>query len=557
MDSSDNIMVNRPYLELEQNNNNSYINSPFCNQKTVYNTHKSPYISYQNSHFFPVDFNMNSNNNYQRNVSNLNKHTIKERKSNIKNSSNNNINNRYNINNSNNSNNNFKNFYNNYIDFSTNNNINFNINQTFSQLNQVNKYNVFYPNELINMNNMCDEYMCFPNEFNVGYGQNLWHNYYNMNNFNPNFINTKTFTNTTANTEPQKQNQSPVGQNYALFSHTSENIPTKECEDFTKFIYNLPMPIGQYLCTQNGQKLIEKINAKYKKYCVTILISMIENTLIKIMQHGRGNYCIQDLIEICDDYQKHIIIEMIRNDIVYLSLTKSSIYAVKKLVIKTTNLEDQETILRAVKGNITKMGTDVNASYVLESIILNFKEESLLKLDFYNEIIDNLVTLCLSQHGTCLVKSFISYIKSYELRAKIDVVLADNCVVISENEYGNYCIQHMLEKWDNSLCLNVINSLINNVYLLSSNKYSCNVIEKALNCLKGENKEKLLGKIIALDKVIYLLKNKYAKYVVQKSLNLLSKEQKKNYIKKIIEIILASSLQINERQKIIQFMKEI
>jgi hypothetical protein len=51
---------------------------------------------------------------------------------------------------------------------------------------------------------------------------------------------------------------------------------------------------------------------------------------------------------------------------------------------------------------------------------------------------------------------------------------------IVQNPFGNYAIQHVFEEWGVEICIKIIGIIQQNIFSLSMQKYSSNVVERSL-----------------------------------------------------------------------------
>ena len=95
-------------------------------------------------------------------------------------------------------------------------------------------------------------------------------------------------------------------------------------------------------------------------------------------------------------------------------------------------------------------------------------------------------------------------------------------------------------------CLPVVKAFQNNVYFLSMQKYSSNVIEKCLEKGYENLYEGLIAEISMESKIIDLIKSPYGNYVIQKALKL----SKLVYKRKLISLILKDLKKLEDKKLI-------
>lgn len=124
-------------------------------------------------------------------------------------------------------------------------------------------------------------------------------------------------------------------------------------------------------------------------------------------------------------------------------------------------------------------------------------------------------------------------------------------LIISQNPFGNYVIQYLLEVWTIKDCELIVNEIFNKIFELSSERFSANIIIYVLKYFNNNYKKKLISILCFSTNIINLLKNKYSFYVINKTVNYMDKNIKakfKLYLEKKME---------NTSSKEMKLLKEI
>ena len=120
-------------------------------------------------------------------------------------------------------------------------------------------------------------------------------------------------------------------------------------------------------------------------------------------------------------------------------------------------------------------------------------------------------------------------------RDEINKSIVDLC----QDQYGNYVIQHLLEKRGGEHCQEVYDALKTRIYDMSIHKFASNVIERCLHFGTKDQKDDLINEIVSKDdnvhdSLITLVKDKFGNYVVQKMIEYAPEEQKQKIIEHIV-----------------------
>lgn len=134
-----------------------------------------------------------------------------------------------------------------------------------------------------------------------------------------------------------------------------------------------------------------------------------------------------------------------------------------------------------------------NATHVLQKIILLFPDNHRAYL---NEIIlNNFINLCLDPNGICLIKIFIKTNTLIYNKKRINENIINNFVILAESPFGNYGIQYLMEIWSNNELMGIKDKILENIYQLSLQQFSSNVVEKAIEIFEEDIKIKMIRKL--------------------------------------------------------------
>ena len=173
------------------------------------------------------------------------------------------------------------------------------------------------------------------------------------------------------------------------------------------------------------------------------------------------------------------------------------------------------------------MAYDKNAIYVLQKIVLLFPD---IHRIYLNEIIlNNFIDLCLDSNGICLIKNFIKTNTLQNNKQRIIEEIVQNFNVLAESPFGNYGIQYLMENWNKNDLNDIKNKIMENIYKLSMQQYSSNVVEKAIEIFEEDVKERMIKKICFESNFVVILKNKFGRFVIHKAIEYMRDELKKKF----------------------------
>ena len=458
------------------------------------------------------------------------------------------------------------------INYSKENNFSFSFNQndiqnrmnlTQYKNNTLNNYNInIFPN-LENFNKAYDNDKNYINinqnmglnnkNINIYKNDNKFFNSGNINNYFNNINNVKITQNNLKETKNQINLEKSLENNNVNNINNKNiinSINSNTLDEFKKYISTLPMPLVNFLCTPKGtleiQKKLEKSNNEYK----ILLINLLNKQgLSKIMKNTYGNYFFQQLIKKNEKSIISLIISYISEDFLDISKDFSGTFSLQALLDEISSIEEEQNILNSIKNKELEMAFDKNATHVLQKIILLFPDNHRAYL---NEIVlNNFINLCLDPNGICLIKIFIKTNTLIYNKKRINEHITNNFVILAESPFGNYGIQYLMEIWNKNELTGIKDKILENIYQLSLQQYSSNVVEKAIEIFEEDIKIKMIRKLCFENNfTISLLKNKFGKFVLNKAIKYMKMDMRNEFEIYLINDINNNIYKNKDRNKI-------
>ena len=411
-------------------------------------------------------------------------------------------------------------------------NINYNYNCfNISNINcQINNSNYLFPN---NKGNKYTSIQCKDNTNNI----NILNNFRNVNDININCI----------NIIKNKTNQ------INSYNQQDKKITL---EEFVKYINGISMPVIDFVCNSKGalelQKILEKAGFDVKLYFITILK---REGLTVIMKNIHGNYFFQKLIKDSSGKIISSIVLYIIEDFIDISKDDSGTFSIQALLNEISSVNDINKILQKIKGHEIEMIYNKNATYVVQKIVLKFPD--FLRKDLNEIILQNFSKLCLDVNGICLVKNFIRTNTIENDKQLMNIIVTNNFVLLAQSPFGNYAIQFLLEKLNSNELNELFGVLNENIYKLSVQQFSSNVVEKALEKMDEITREKILDKLFFQGKFIILLKNKFGKFVISKAASYMPQELKTKFEFELVNNINKGIYNHKDKNRVKKFLAKM
>eukprot|EP00249_Psilotum_nudum_P011055 c22941_g1_i4 orf=265-753(-) len=121
------------------------------------------------------------------------------------------------------------------------------------------------------------------------------------------------------------------------------------------------------------------------------------------------------------------------------------------------------------------------------------------------------------QHGGCVLQHCID-ISSGVQQQWLVAEIASNALVLSQDPFGNYVVQYILDMAMPWAAIEVIARLEGTFSCLSMQKFNSNVFEKCLKLAGEESKSCIIQELVASYCLGQLLQDPYANDVVQSAL---------------------------------------
>ena len=318
----------------------------------------------------------------------------------------------------------------------------------------------------------------------------------------------------------------------SLFYSFSEDNKFSSLDKCFPLSYNRSTILSAFHSQRNTillQKSLSEINDDTKN----TIIKQLSGTFCKIIKNKNGNYFCNDLFKVCDKTQRIEVLKEISSTIYEDCVDEYGTHPIQILIELSECEEEYKLILSSFNdyNKILNASLNSNGSYVIQKIIVHIPER--YRMEFNLMFIKFLSILSMDMYGVCTVKKFIGYTKNELLLKQILNIILTNFVNISENQYGNYLIQYLLEYWWNKnegvflkkLCISKFYALATNHY----SSYICDLFIKLANI----NEKKLLRSSLIKDKTVTLLMNNNSgNIIVNKLMNSLKNSKDENNSKK-------------------------
>ena len=192
-------------------------------------------------------------------------------------------------------------------------------------------------------------------------------------------------------------------------------------------------------------------------------------------------------------------------------------------------------IIIELKDNFEKFIEDQNGNHVIQKLIERSKIGEIIGI--YNAVYKNVVQFSKHQYGCRVIQTLLKKCNEEQISKILKKI--NNVKELSEDQYGNYIIQYILENQKGKNVDFIYDALKGNIYDFSIHKYASNVVERALHYGNEIQRKKIINEIIEQDDrkkecILSMVKDKFGNYVVQKLIEFSDKETREDIINRII-----------------------
>ena len=206
-------------------------------------------------------------------------------------------------------------------------------------------------------------------------------------------------------------------------------------------------------------------------------------------------------------------------ELVSVALNTHGTRAVQKLVETLRTPEQVALATEALKPGVVTLIKDLNGNHVIQRCLQRLGAED--NQFVYDAARRCCVEIATHRHGCCVLQRCIDHAADGQRRALVQEIAAQ-ALVLSQDPFGNYVVQYILDlslSWANG---EVMMRLAGNYAELSMQKFSSNVVEKCLKLADSsleEHRNVVVREIMTSPLLDRLLMDPYGNYVVQSTLS--------------------------------------
>ncbi|KAG7026192.1 Pumilio-like 5 [Cucurbita argyrosperma subsp. argyrosperma] len=254
----------------------------------------------------------------------------------------------------------------------------------------------------------------------------------------------------------------------------------------------------------------------------------------KLITDVFGNYVIQKFFEHGTHEQRKELADQLAGQILPLSLQMYGCRVIQK-ALEVIELDQKTHLVRELDGHVMRCVRDQNGNHVIQKCIecVPSEEIGFIISSFEGQV----ATLSTHPYGCRVIQRILEHCSDEAQSQCIVDEILDSVYVLAQDQYGNYVIQHVLERGMRRERSQIISKLAGKFVRMSQHKYASNVVEKCLEHGDTTERELIIEEIMGQseenDTLLAMMKDQFANYVVQKIIEICNDEQREILLNRI------------------------
>ncbi|KXZ52645.1 hypothetical protein GPECTOR_9g690 [Gonium pectorale] len=309
--------------------------------------------------------------------------------------------------------------------------------------------------------------------------------------------------------------------------------------------------VYEFSLDQHGSRFIQQKLETVSPEDLDAAFTEVLPRILHLMTDVFGNYVVQKFLEHGMPEHHARLAKALHGHVLQLSLQMYGCRVVQK-ALEVFNEEQQVELISELDGHIMRCVRDQNGNHVIQKCIECVPNARI------TGVLDNFL-MCvvpLSTHpfGCRIIQRILENVRDARRRTAVMADILGAAVQLTQDQYGNYVIQHVLERGTAEERSSIAGSLAANVVQLSMHKFASNVIEKCLTYGSTADRDLLVNRMLGAqalqmqaaaaagaaeaeleveDPVQAMMKDQFGNYVVQKVLEVCSDEQRETMLARV------------------------
>jgi hypothetical protein len=247
------------------------------------------------------------------------------------------------------------------------------------------------------------------------------------------------------------------------------------------------------LSEQKTAIILQKILMESSDEEILSIVHELKGEFRKLIFDKNGNFFCKDLFKICGQREHIIILKELYQTLSEDCCNNYATHPIQALIEFSSCEEEYKLILYSFNdyNKLLYASLDPNGAFVIQKIIIRIPERFRGEFNFIFTSFIRFV--CKKKYGIVVVKKFIEFTRGENTTQQIMNAIKLNFMNFAVDNYGNYLIQFILEKFANFPEGKEIKNLIfQNFNVMCKSKYSSFICELYVKMLTSEEKSELI-----------------------------------------------------------------
>ncbi|THU56850.1 hypothetical protein C4D60_Mb11t21540 [Musa balbisiana] len=251
-----------------------------------------------------------------------------------------------------------------------------------------------------------------------------------------------------------------------------------------------------------------------------------------------GCRVIQKAIEVVDlDQKKKMVLELDGHVMRCVRDQNGKGTMSSRNAIEVVDLDQKKKMVLELDGHVMRCVRDQNGNHVIQKCIECVPQDAIQFIisTFYDQV----VTLSTHPYGHCcrVIQRVLEYCDDPNTQQIVMGEILQSVSLLTQDQYGNYVVQHVLEHGKPSERSAIIKKLAGQIVQMSLQKFASNVVEKCLTFGSLEERQilvnEMLGSTEENEPLQAMMKDQFGNYVVQKVLETCDDQQRELILSRI------------------------
>ena len=284
--------------------------------------------------------------------------------------------------------------------------------------------------------------------------------------------------------------------------------------------------------SQKTTIILQKSLNNASKETLDNIIDEMSGCYSSVIRNKNGNYFCSDLFKVCEKSQRIKVLKELSNTLSEDCIDEYGTHPIQTLIELAESEDEYKLLLLSFNdyNKILRAALSQNGTYVIQKLIRHIPEK--YRMEFNLIFVKFVCILSMDMYGVCTVIKFINYTKNEIIEKQLLNLILTNFVNISENQYGNYLVQNIMEQWwKTSKGIYLKKICIDKFHLLAGNHYSSYVCDIFLKLSSLEDKKLLMSSLINCKTINLFNCSNSGKIIMNKLMNALRQTKDSNNYK--------------------------